>query len=65
MNPYRLYTVAQVREMERIATESLGIRGYELMCRAGKAAFDVVRLRWPGARRIAVLCGGGNNGGDG
>jgi len=60
-----LYTVAQVREMERAAIGTLRLPGYELMCRAGAAAFDLLRLRWPGARRIAVLCGVGNNGGDG
>ena len=35
------------------------------MQRAGQAAFDALCERWPEARRIAVLCGGGNNGGDG
>ena len=35
------------------------------MERAGAAAFAVLRSRWPQARQIGVLCGGGNNGGDG
>lgn len=35
------------------------------MARAGAAAFSVLRTRWPEARRIAVCCGPGNNGGDG
>ena len=35
------------------------------MRRAGAAAFETLRRRWPGARRIAIVCGGGNNGGDG
>jgi NAD(P)H-hydrate epimerase len=35
------------------------------MQRAGAAAFDLLRTRWPRARRIAVVCGPGNNGGDG
>ena len=60
-----LYTVAQVREMERAAIDMLRVPGYELMCRAGRAAFDLLRARWPAARRIVVLCGAGNNGGDG
>lgn len=60
-----LHTVAQVRELERVAIQSAGIPGYELMQRAGRAAFDVLRMRWPGARRMVVLCGVGNNGGDG
>src|SRR5580765_784542 len=60
-----LHTVAQVRELERMAIDGLRIPGCELMRRAGAAAFDQLRLRWPGARRVAVLCGVGNNGGDG
>ncbi|CAK9054487.1 Bifunctional NAD(P)H-hydrate repair enzyme Nnr (Nicotinamide nucleotide repair protein) [Includes: ADP-dependent (S)-NAD(P)H-hydrate dehydratase (ADP-dependent NAD(P)HX dehydratase), partial [Durusdinium trenchii] len=35
------------------------------MGRAGEAAFALLRRRWPEARQIAVVCGGGNNGGDG
>lgn len=35
------------------------------MERAGMAAFSVICTCWPDARRIAVVCGGGNNGGDG
>ncbi len=61
----RLYTAEQVRELDRRAIEDHGIRGYDLMVRAARAAFRLLRLRWPRARRIAVYCGGGNNGGDG
>ncbi len=61
----RLYTAERVRELDRRAIEDHGIRGYDLMRRAGRAAFRLLRLRWPSARRIAVYCGGGNNGGDG
>ena len=60
-----LYTALQVREFDRIAIEDRGIDGYELMCRAGAAAFDLLRVRWPHARVIRILCGSGNNGGDG
>jgi NAD(P)H-hydrate epimerase len=60
-----LYTVAQMRVLERDAIEHLRISGYDLMRRAARAAFDVLRRRWPDAQRILVLCGGGNNGGDG
>ena len=60
----RLYSAEQVRELDRRAIEDHGIPGYTLMDRAGAAAFRLLRLRWPGARRIAVYCGGGNNGGD-
>ena len=60
-----LYRADQVRELDRIAIEQFGIPGFELMNRAGCVAFERLRSRWPDARRIAVLCGTGNNGGDG
>lgn len=63
--PEALYTAAQVRELDRMAIEEHRIPGAKLMQRAGAAAFDLLRTRWPRARRIAVLCGTGNNGGDG
>jgi NAD(P)H-hydrate epimerase len=61
----RLYTSVQMRELDRHAIEDLGIAGFDLMRRAADAAWRVLRARWPRIRKIAVLCGGGNNGGDG
>jgi len=58
------FTAAQVRELDRLAIES-GIPGFELMQRAGKAAFNALRWQWPRLRTIIVVCGTGNNGGDG
>ncbi len=63
--PQELYRAEQVRELDRIAIEDRGIDGYELMARAGLAAFHTMRAHWPRARRIDILCGPGNNGGDG
>lgn len=63
--PETLYTAAQVRELDRLAIEERKIPGAKLMQRAGEAAFDLLRSRWPRARRIVVVCGPGNNGGDG
>ncbi|MZR62531.1 NAD(P)H-hydrate dehydratase [Alcanivorax sp. DP30] len=62
--PTALYTAEQTRELDRLAIAA-GTPGAELMQRAGQAAFNALCERWPEARRIAVLCGGGNNGGDG
>lgn len=42
-----------------------GTTGYTLMRRAGAAACRLLLQRWPEARHVAVLCGSGNNGGDG
>src|SRR5574337_320160 len=61
----RLYTSRQVRELDRHVIEDLGIAGFDLMQRAASAAWRVLRARWPRITRLAVLCGGGNNGGDG
>ena len=63
--PAALYSCAQVRALDRQAIETLGIPGYTLMRRAGEATLRCLRSRWPAARRIAVVCGAGNNGGDG
>jgi NAD(P)H-hydrate epimerase len=63
--PQALYRARDLRELDRIAIAEHGLSGYSLMKRAGEAAFHLLRRTWPRARRIAVLCGGGNNGGDG
>jgi ADP-dependent NAD(P)H-hydrate dehydratase / NAD(P)H-hydrate epimerase len=63
--PLSLYSAAQVRELDRRAVEHHGIPGAELMARAGAAIVRAVRVRWPRAKRLAVVCGPGNNGGDG
>ncbi len=60
-----VWTPAQVRELDRLAIDSCAIPGYELMTRAGQAAYRVARQRWPAAQRWLVLCGAGNNAGDG
>ncbi|AIF48917.1 bifunctional ADP-dependent NAD(P)H-hydrate dehydratase/NAD(P)H-hydrate epimerase [Dyella japonica] len=66
-SPHRheLYTVEQVRALDRRAIDDLGVPGYELMQRAAAAALVCLRQHWPQARRIAVYGGPGNNGGDG
>lgn len=63
--PADLYRAAGVRELDRLTIQEYGIPGFDLMSRAGGAAFALLRQRWPQARKIAVLCGVGNNGGDG
>jgi ADP-dependent NAD(P)H-hydrate dehydratase / NAD(P)H-hydrate epimerase len=60
-----LFTAAQSHAIDAQAMLVLGVDSPTLMSRAADAAFRVLRRRWPEARRIAVLCGPGNNGGDG
>ena len=60
-----LYTAAQIRALDRCAIDEHGLPGIVLMKRAGAAALAEILRRWPQARSLSVLCGGGNNGGDG
>ena len=59
-----LCNVEQVRSLEQ-GEIAAGRSGQVLMESAGRAAFRVLRQRWPRAQCITVYCGRGNNGGDG
>ncbi|MFV9988936.1 MAG: NAD(P)H-hydrate dehydratase [Coxiella endosymbiont of Dermacentor nuttalli] len=59
-----LYQDQQIRELEQLAAK-VGINAYELMLRAGEAAFKSLMKRWPAIKEITVCCGKGKNGGDG
>ena len=61
----RVHTGSQTRTFDRRAMDDFSIPGIRLMLRAGRAAFNALRARWPDARRLTVVCGAGNNGGDG
>ncbi len=60
-----LYRPAQVAEMDRYAIQELGVPGLRLMERAGAYAYQVLREHWPDRRNLVIVCGAGNNGGDG
>jgi hydroxyethylthiazole kinase-like uncharacterized protein yjeF len=62
---HALPTVSEMGEADRAAIAG-GVPGIELMRVAGKGVADAVRELAPqGSERVAVLCGPGNNGGDG
>lgn len=63
--PHELYTAEQTRELDRIVIEQHHIPGAKLMARAGAAALVSIKNFWPQAERLLVVCGSGNNGGDG
>jgi NAD(P)H-hydrate epimerase len=54
-----------MREADRHTIEGLGVPGMVLMENAATGVVDAIREVFPDARRILVLCGPGNNGGDG
>ena len=63
--PANIYSVAAVREIDRTTIEDHGVPGYTLMTRAGEAALHEATNRYPNARRWQIVCGAGNDGGDG
>jgi ADP-dependent NAD(P)H-hydrate dehydratase / NAD(P)H-hydrate epimerase len=60
-------TAAEMREVDRLTTERFGVPSTQLMENAGRKAADAVRRIIAGREhvRVCVLCGKGNNGGDG
>src|SRR5579883_1715210 len=61
----KIVTAAEMREIDRITSERFGVPSLTLMENAGTAVTEFVLERYPQARRIGVICGKGNNGGDG
>ncbi|WP_282181004.1 NAD(P)H-hydrate dehydratase [Aliiroseovarius marinus] len=64
-----LLTAAQMRAIEAAAIESGEVTGLELMERAGRGVVEAIFEEWPElaktSHKAVVLCGPGNNGGDG
>ena len=62
----RAVTASEMREIDRRTTEEFGVPSYELMEKAGRAvAEEAAKLAGPPPKKILVLAGKGNNGGDG
>jgi NAD(P)H-hydrate epimerase len=62
--PVRL-TRAQVREVDRLSTEEFHIPGIVLMENAARSIVDIALQMLPAKGNVVIVCGGGNNGGDG
>ena len=63
--PDKLYKVDSVVKLEQIAINQFAIPSYELMKRAGAAVFNHIDSSCSQHNKILVLCGAGNNAGDG
>jgi hydroxyethylthiazole kinase-like uncharacterized protein yjeF len=61
----KIVTAAEMREIDRVTTERFGVPSLTLMENAGTAVCNFVLPQYPEAKTIGVICGKGNNGGDG
>ncbi|HUD13444.1 MAG TPA: NAD(P)H-hydrate dehydratase [Terracidiphilus sp.] len=65
MDAMRVLSAAEMQACDRATTERFGVRSIDLMRAAAEAVTGFAREQFPRARRVTVLCGRGNNGGDG
>jgi len=61
----KIVTAAEMRAIDRATSERFGVPSLTLMENAGSAVAEHVLAHYANAKRIAVFCGKGNNGGDG
>ena len=61
----KIVSAAEMREIDRVTTERFDVPSLTLMENAGSAVADFVLQNFPDAKCINVVCGKGNNGGDG
>ncbi len=61
----KIVTAAEMRAIDRASSERFGVPSLTLMENAGAAVADFVLNDYSAARRVGVICGKGNNGGDG
>jgi hydroxyethylthiazole kinase-like uncharacterized protein yjeF len=61
----KIVTTAEMREIDRVTSQRFSVPSLTLMENAGTAVAEFVLSQYPSAERIGVICGKGNNGGDG
>jgi ADP-dependent NAD(P)H-hydrate dehydratase / NAD(P)H-hydrate epimerase len=61
----KITTAAEMREIDRASSEKFGVPSLTLMENAGSAVAQFILQNYREAERIAIVCGKGNNGGDG
>jgi len=61
----KIVTSAEMREIDRSSSERFGVPSLTLMENAGSAVAEFARRNYPHTNLFGVVCGKGNNGGDG
>jgi hydroxyethylthiazole kinase-like uncharacterized protein yjeF len=61
----KIATTSEMRAIDRATNQRYGVPSLALMENAGSSVAELVVARYPSADRIGVICGKGNNGGDG
>jgi ADP-dependent NAD(P)H-hydrate dehydratase / NAD(P)H-hydrate epimerase len=61
----KIITAAEMRDIDRVTSERFGVPSLTLMENAGTAVANFVLGSYPQGKRVGVICGKGNNGGDG
>ncbi len=61
----KIVSAAEMREIDRASSERFGVPSLTLMENAGTAVAEIARSQYSSARHIGIICGKGNNGGDG
>src|SRR5258708_19070743 len=61
----KIVTAAEMRQIDRVTSGRFGVLSLTVMENAGMAVEELVASEYPSAKRIGVICGKGNNGGDG
>jgi len=61
----KIVSAAEMREIDRVTSARFGVPSLTLMENAGTAVADFILENYPDCKRVCVVCGKGNNGGDG
>src|SRR3974390_1642849 len=61
----KIVSAAEMREIDRVTSERFGVPSLTLMENAGTAVAQFANRRFRSERMFAIVCGKGNNGGDG
>jgi NAD(P)H-hydrate epimerase len=64
-SPMKIVSASEMRTIDRVTSERFGVPSLTLMENAGTAVADFVLHHYPSAVTVGVVCGRGNNGGDG